>query len=355
MPCPTLQMTAYLHLGCYCWDKNITMLKTQLVEILRTAYSIIYTCYWVVLNRVHSLGRKDVFMRLSVISHNNRLHYGSCPSICRVWENKNAQKNQNSLCVNFLWGNLCPIFSSKRRHEHVQKTTHILVTAGGSRAGRLELRQLRSLHTIGRVQFNCELVRVTRQTSGVVAWGGDNFPLLVLACRKIIFFVSKKFSSKIPHFVEFRDKIEILNIHNLPCRKIATSCFPHFVNSRRRWSGRSHTSARGVATSLLVCWHSARCVVQEAIACLNLHSQRVRAENRSLRHELLSLIRKSQALREHERRLLEQRHALRAERQYADDLGRLRAERRLRADPELCAAAALHRPPPTDCLPDNTD
>jgi len=48
-------------------------------------------------------------------------------------------------------------------------------------------------------------------------------------------------------------------------------------------------------------------VWQDAITCLNVHSQRIRAENRSLRHELLALIRKSQALREHERRLLEQR------------------------------------------------
>jgi len=86
----------------------------------------------------------------------------------------------------------------------------------------------------------------------------------------------------------------------------------------------------------------------------------VRAENRALRHELLSLIRKSQALREHERRLLEQRHALRAERRYADDLGRLRAERRLRADPDVSAAAApgnlAHTLQHADCLlPDNTD
>jgi len=97
--------------------------------------------------------------------------------------------------------------------------------------------------------------------------------------------------------------------------------------------------------------------LQEAIACLNIHSQRVRAENRSLRHELLSLIRKSQALREHERQLLEQRHALKAERRYADDLGRLRTERKMRADPAICAAAmgnAEPEPLPTDCH-DNTD
>lgn len=98
---------------------------------------------------------------------------------------------------------------------------------------------------------------------------------------------------------------------------------------------------------------------QEAITCLNVHSQRIRAENRSLRHELLALIRKSQALREHERQLLEQRRALRSEREYADDLGRLRAERRMRAaDPGICAAAAAFAGddvpdiPPADC-PDN--
>jgi len=93
--------------------------------------------------------------------------------------------------------------------------------------------------------------------------------------------------------------------------------------------------------------------LQEAITCLNVHSQRIRTENRSLRHELLSLIRKSQALREHERRLLEQRRALRAERQYADDLGRLRAERRMRADPAISAAVAGNVEPPTaDCADD---
>ena len=95
--------------------------------------------------------------------------------------------------------------------------------------------------------------------------------------------------------------------------------------------------------------------LQEAIACLNIHSQRIRAENRSLRHELLSLIRKSQALREHERRLLEQRHALRAERQYADDLGRLRAERRMRSDPAICAAATGNEQAPLDDCLDSTD
>ena len=96
--------------------------------------------------------------------------------------------------------------------------------------------------------------------------------------------------------------------------------------------------------------------LQEAIACLNIHSQRVRAENRALRHELLALIRKSQALREHERRLLEQRHALRAERQYADDLGRLRAERRMRADPAICAAAIGDIESLSgDCLDDTTE
>lgn len=87
--------------------------------------------------------------------------------------------------------------------------------------------------------------------------------------------------------------------------------------------------------------------VQEAITCLNVHSQRIRAENRSLRHELLALIRKSQALREHERRLLDQRRALRAERQYADDLGQLRAERKMRADPAIRAAAVQTAP---DCV-----
>jgi len=75
-----------------------------------------------------------------------------------------------------------------------------------------------------------------------------------------------------------------------------------------------------------------------------------------MRHQLLSLIRKSQALREHERRLLEQRRALITERQYADDLGRLRAERKMRADPDIAAAAAGNaESQTTDCLQDNTD
>lgn len=74
--------------------------------------------------------------------------------------------------------------------------------------------------------------------------------------------------------------------------------------------------------------------------CLDVHGQRVRTENRSLRHELLALIRKSQALREHERHLLEQQRTLRAERQYAEDIGRISAERKLRAVPAICAAAS---------------
>jgi len=56
-------------------------------------------------------------------------------------------------------------------------------------------------------------------------------------------------------------------------------------------------------------------------------------------------------MHEHERRLLEQQQALKAERRYADDLGRLRAERKIRADPAIRAAAAGNTElPQTDCL-----
>ena len=50
-------------------------------------------------------------------------------------------------------------------------------------------------------------------------------------------------------------------------------------------------------------------------------------ENRQLRHELLLLIRKTQALHEHKRQLEEQKQQLLAERQYAADLKLLRGNR----------------------------
>jgi len=65
-------------------------------------------------------------------------------------------------------------------------------------------------------------------------------------------------------------------------------------------------------------------LIKEAIVCLNEHTERVRVENRVLRHELLALIRKSQALHVHKRQLEQQRVLLLREHQYAQDLKAIR-------------------------------
>lgn len=70
---------------------------------------------------------------------------------------------------------------------------------------------------------------------------------------------------------------------------------------------------------------------KDAVVCLNEHTEKVKQQNRQLRKELLLLIRKTQALYEHKRRLEEQRQQLVLERQYADDLRNIRSDKRQKA------------------------
>lgn len=67
--------------------------------------------------------------------------------------------------------------------------------------------------------------------------------------------------------------------------------------------------------------------LQEAIVCLTDHTNKIKLENRQLRHELLELIRKTRALQDHKRELEEQRRQLVREQQYSDDLKKLRTTR----------------------------
>lgn len=66
---------------------------------------------------------------------------------------------------------------------------------------------------------------------------------------------------------------------------------------------------------------------QEAVQCLNDHTQKIKIENRELRHELLLLIRKTRALHEHQQHLLDQKKQLELEQQYSQDLKHLRCTR----------------------------
>lgn len=61
--------------------------------------------------------------------------------------------------------------------------------------------------------------------------------------------------------------------------------------------------------------------------CLSDHTQRIKLENRRLRHELLMLIRKTRALHEHKTYLEDQQRQLKLEQQYAQDLKKLRGTR----------------------------
>ena len=75
-----------------------------------------------------------------------------------------------------------------------------------------------------------------------------------------------------------------------------------------------------ILITLLFCW-------QEAVQCLNDHTQRIKLENRQLRHELLLLIRKTRALHEHRQHLEDQKKQLLLEQQYSQDLKTLRTAR----------------------------
>ncbi|ELU12619.1 hypothetical protein CAPTEDRAFT_218925 [Capitella teleta] len=66
---------------------------------------------------------------------------------------------------------------------------------------------------------------------------------------------------------------------------------------------------------------------KEAVQCLNEHTQRIKSENRQLRHQLLLLIRKTRALHEHNKHLEDQKKQLLLEEQYSEDLKHLRSAR----------------------------
>lgn len=70
---------------------------------------------------------------------------------------------------------------------------------------------------------------------------------------------------------------------------------------------------------------------KEAVQCLTEHTNKIKLENRELRHELLNLIKTTRALNEHQRLLLEQKRQLVREQNYANDLKMLREARQKKA------------------------
>jgi len=66
---------------------------------------------------------------------------------------------------------------------------------------------------------------------------------------------------------------------------------------------------------------------KKAVKCLNEHASNIKLENRALRAELLELINKSRVLNSHKKELEEQRKELLREKQYSEDIHRLRGQR----------------------------
>lgn len=77
---------------------------------------------------------------------------------------------------------------------------------------------------------------------------------------------------------------------------------------------------------VLPCW-SLSSALQEASNCLQQHAVKIKHENRELRQELLHLIGKTRALHKHKLELEEQKKTLVRERQYADNLGKMKLDR----------------------------
>jgi len=127
---------------------------------------------------------------------------------------------------------------------------------------------------------------------------------------------------------EFKDlqKDQLTHIKELE-RKVMTMRGKHsddiqqlktkFLNEKREYQHDSDNKISALAKQ----------ANKEAVLCLGEHTQRIKAENRRLRHELLMLIRKTRALHEHKRQLEEQKTQLLTEQQYAADLKRLRTAR----------------------------
>jgi len=66
---------------------------------------------------------------------------------------------------------------------------------------------------------------------------------------------------------------------------------------------------------------------KEAVQCLTEHTNKIKLENRELRHELLQLIKTTRALNEHQSVLEDQKKQLLREQNYANDLKTLREAR----------------------------
>jgi len=66
---------------------------------------------------------------------------------------------------------------------------------------------------------------------------------------------------------------------------------------------------------------------KKAVKCLNEHASNIKLENRALRAELLELINKSRVLNTHKKELEEQRKELMREKQYSEDIHRLRGQK----------------------------
>ncbi|MBN3287454.1 CC166 protein, partial [Polyodon spathula] len=79
---------------------------------------------------------------------------------------------------------------------------------------------------------------------------------------------------------------------------------------------------------------------REASRCLVEHTHSIEVENRLLRQELLHLIHQTQVLHIHQGELEEQRQQLLRERQYVEDLKRLRAQRHFHSQPPGGAGGA---------------
>lgn len=67
--------------------------------------------------------------------------------------------------------------------------------------------------------------------------------------------------------------------------------------------------------------------MQEAVQCLSEHTNKIKLENRQLRHELMELIKMTRALNQHQQTLEDQKRQLLREQNYAHDLKKLREAR----------------------------
>ncbi|XP_078484944.1 coiled-coil domain-containing protein 166-like [Ciona intestinalis] len=78
---------------------------------------------------------------------------------------------------------------------------------------------------------------------------------------------------------------------------------------------------------------------KKAVLCLAEHADSIKQENRTLRAELLELIKKSRILNQHKKKLEDQKHELLREKQYSEDIRRLRGVRQSKVMKQLEDAA----------------